>query len=92
MSAIVELNISDEVYKGLKEVASKDGITIGDVCNTAVDYYILTCNREKKPSSEGSIKESAKKHPRLYALAHKDTLAEKRKAKSVRDGNVIKVG
>ena len=91
MKSTVTLDVSVEIYEGLKEVADKDGITIGDVCNTVVDYYVLTYQRAINPPAEGNITKDAKKHPRLYALAYKEELLEKRIEESVRKGNITQL-
>ena len=91
METALKLNIRDEVFAELKELAERDGISINCICNYAITDFISSYAKEIKPLPKANISESAKDDPEFFASLYENLLNEKRMKKVRKAGSIIKL-
>ena len=93
MNKATELNIRDDAYAELKEIAEQDGISINGLCDLIIANYIYQHNKETDPSlnEKVDLKEWAEEDTEFFALLHRGALNKKRKEKSKKKGNTIRI-
>ena len=91
MSALIKLNIRDEIHAELIELAKQDGISVGSICNYAITDFVSSYSRLKNPLPKSNINKSAKEDPEFFSSLYESVLADKRIKNAKRKGNIIQI-
>ena len=91
MGSVIELNISDEKYAVLEELAEQRDLSLKALCNKIVINCLCRYRKEKDPLPDIDIKALIQSDPEFFALLYGESLKEDRVRKAKVSGNLIEL-